>query len=359
MRRPDPSTTLALPCSLLLLILLASQGCGAAGVPRQALEHNQAGAELLAEGELERAEARFRLALEFQPGFAEARMNLGLVALERHRPAEAEAHFRGAIGMREDFGEAWGNLGVALEQLERPSDAQHAYESALSIHPGLVFARRNLSWLLAREGRYTQARAHLLRLREQDPQDADAGGLLAWCELRLDRADAAAEAAAAALAVDPQARSARLVQGLLLARAGDLVGALEVLEPLQADDLLGREATIRVAAIQTLDGQSETALREMERLLRTRPDDAAARLVAASAASQVGRWQRARHHAEAALRLAPRVEAAALILADACLHLEDTACAREALTRIHSREGAVAREALALRARIEPSPSAD
>jgi tetratricopeptide (TPR) repeat protein len=339
------------PPAALVFVVLAC-GCGGTTLPRVAIEHNTAGAELLAEGDLERAEARFRLALEFHPGFAEARANLGLVALARGDLAEAERHLRSAIGLREDFGEAWGNLGVVLERRSRLDEAQEAYQRALAIHPGIVFARRDLAWLLARRGRLAEARAHLLRLVEIAPDDAEAAGLLAWCELRLDRPESAREIAERALERDAAARAPRLVRGMLRAHAGDLDDALADLEPLAGDPRLGREARIRIAAIAILQDRPDESLAAMEALLREDRNDPAAHLVAASAALYAGEWQRARHHAGEALRLQPALDSALLVLADACAHQGDAACARRALDRVASRSGAIAREVERIRAAV-------
>jgi tetratricopeptide (TPR) repeat protein len=352
-----PSSTRLL--AAIVLILSLAVGCGGSTIPRAAIEHNTAGSELFAAGDLERAEARFRLALEFHPGFAEAHANLGLVALARGQLAEAEAHLRGAIGLREDFGEAWGNLGVVLERRGRLDAAEEAYERALSIHPGITFARRALAWLLVRTGRLVEARAHLLRLLELAPDDAEAAGLLAWCELRLDRPQSARDIVDRALETDPEARAPRFVRGLLRARANELDGALADLEPLREDERLGREATVRVAAVWLLLDRADDALRAMEELLAHDPENPAAHLVAASAALSTGAWPRARHHASEALRVQPRLESALIALADACAHQGDPECARSALDRVSSRSGPVAREVERIRATLEATSQTD
>lgn len=338
--------------ALSLLALLLSAGCGAASISAAARDHNLLGAELLSEGDLERAEARFRLALEFQPGYAEARANLGLVALARGDLRAAEDHLRGAVGLREDFGEAWGNLGVVLEGQGRDGEARQAYERALAIHPGLAFARRDLAWLLARRGDLVAARAHLLRLTELVPDDADAAGLLAWCELRLDRVEAAREIAERALEADPDAIAPLLVRGILRARQGAYDDALADLELVRDDPRLGREARIRIAAIETITGAPEDALRAMEELIEEDDDDPAIHLVAASAALAAERWDRARHHADEVLRARPDLAPALIVLADACARSGDHACAERALARIEPREGTIAREIERVRAAL-------
>src|SRR5687767_2444919 len=70
--------------SCLLLAASLAAGCGAATpLPPKALALNQAGAEALEHGELDLAEARFALALEYNPAFVEALTNLGIVETQR------------------------------------------------------------------------------------------------------------------------------------------------------------------------------------------------------------------------------------------------------------------------------------
>ena len=182
--------------SLFLCHGALSLGCARGGtLPAIAVEHNTAGAEYLVAGELDDAEARFRLALEYQPGFAESRANLGLVAFQRGNLDDAEGHLRSAIRLDANFDEAWSNLGLVLSAKGRLQDAKHAFEAALAIDPGLVAARRNIADLNMRRGDYEEARAHLMRLVQivdsSTPDGARASSMLAYCELRLDRQEEA------------------------------------------------------------------------------------------------------------------------------------------------------------------------
>jgi Flp pilus assembly protein TadD len=165
-------------------ILVSLAACGASALPKEAVHYNGQGAELLDRGELDQAEASFRLALEFHPRFSEPHANLGAVAIERGALHAAEKHLRTAIDLNEDFAQAWANLGVAEERLGRLDAAERDYERALSIDPGLAVARRNLALLLIHRGRLREARAELLRLAQIRP-DSDLRAMLSYAEARL------------------------------------------------------------------------------------------------------------------------------------------------------------------------------
>ncbi|MFN7702552.1 MAG: tetratricopeptide repeat protein, partial [Deltaproteobacteria bacterium] len=219
----------AYPALGTLALSLSLAACGAARPSPGAEDLTDRGALLLEAGQLEEAEASLRLALEVDPASALAHANLGLVRLARGDLEGAEAALRGAIHVREDFVEAWSGLGVVLERRGRIPDAQGAYERALSIDPTSPGPRLWLARLLVRRGQIVAARAHLLRLVALLPDDAEALGLLAWAELRVDRPGAAAELVARALEIEPEASAARFTEALLRARRGELAPARDAL----------------------------------------------------------------------------------------------------------------------------------
>ena len=313
-RVPRPIVSLAFTLALLA-------GCATTGpLPPQAVEHNRVGAERLAEGRLDDAEARFRLALEFHPGFAEPHANLGLVMLERGRLAEAEQRFRSAIRIDPDFDEAWSNLGVVLLRQGRVDDAARAFEEALAIDPGHGDARRNLADVWMMRGDFAQARAHLMRLVQltEEPGTAAwarARGMLAYAELRLGRREAARARAEEVLAREDQEPIARTVRGILHADAGRVAEARADLEAAAADPLVGWDARLRLAALDVGTGRFGSAHARLDRLQRERPGSPAVALVAAHLALAEDDLEGARAHAERALELAPELPAAEAVLA--------------------------------------------
>lgn len=297
-----------------ILLALWLTSCTSTAIAPLAREHNARGAALLAAGDLERAEANLRLALEYAPGLAEARMNLGVLAFRRGRLEEAERELRLALSLREDFGEAWGNLGAVLEAMGRSDDAEAAYVAALRVHPGLSFARRDLGRLLLWQGRLGEARAQLLRLLETD-DDLVGHALLAWCELRLERPEAARERIARAFAPDAEAPPiAYLVRAILRLAGGELGLARQDLERAERDPRLHREVALRRAAIDVVLREPESALARLGPLLEEDPFDAAAHLLVARASELLGRTDEARAHAQEALSLVPGLAEAERIL---------------------------------------------
>jgi tetratricopeptide (TPR) repeat protein len=248
-------------------------GCATDRVSAAAARHNLQGTKELDEARLDAArlddaEARFRLALELSPRFAEAHANLGLVLALRGEFERALDSLTAAVAIDPDLAAAHVGLGNVYAAQHRILRAIDAYETALSIQPEMPEPRRNLIRLLVARENFQAARAHALRLAQLEPAREETIATLAYCEVRLGRAEAAlarlegADAvrlAASAAPVDdarePAARSTpalALVWALaLVARAGpgDVEGGLGRLEALSRDPEHGEAARLRLAAI--------------------------------------------------------------------------------------------------------------
>lgn len=188
-------TTIALALALLVL----SSGCTrAAPLPPKAVELNRDGAAALAAGDLVTAEARLGVALEYNPRFTEAWVNLGLVELKRGNFALARKHLRRARDLNPDLPAPHHALGLLCESEARDADAEEHYRDALKVDPGFVPARVNLARKMFERGAYEEARAQSLRLIEVDGDAIEGWTGLVESLSRLQRFDEADDALAQA-----------------------------------------------------------------------------------------------------------------------------------------------------------------
>lgn len=192
-------------------------------------------------GDPRRAASLARRALELAPDYVAARVNLALAHLESDEPAAAEREARTAVAERPDLAEAHEALGGALLALRRPAEAAESFARAAERSPG--------------EPRYRRQRAVALL------------GLG-----RLQRASGQAEALAS------------------------LEGAVE-LDPENAD------ALSELADARFERGLSGPARESYERLLRLRPQDAAAHNNLAVLLFRAGDVAGARRHVDEAAAL--------------------------------------------------------
>jgi tetratricopeptide (TPR) repeat protein len=108
----------------------------------------------------------YRAALEQEPEFAEAHVNLGRLLHEVGDVYAALVHYRAALSLRPGDTTAAFNVGVALEDLGATVDAITAYRHALESDPRNPDAHYNLARLLEQDGKPDLAVRHLLLYRQ-------------------------------------------------------------------------------------------------------------------------------------------------------------------------------------------------
>src|SRR3954471_5551 len=165
---------------------------GSAPLPAKALDLNRTGVQALAAGDLETADARFSLALEYNPNFVDALTNQGLVELQRGNFTRARALLSRARRLNPDVAQPHHALGVLAERQRRPDVASQHYYDALRVDPGFAPSRNNLAHLLYDGGMYEEALTQFKRLVEVAPDDPHAHAGFAGTLLHLERADEAA-----------------------------------------------------------------------------------------------------------------------------------------------------------------------
>ncbi|MCC6533427.1 MAG: tetratricopeptide repeat protein [Burkholderiales bacterium] len=101
--------------------------------------------------------AHYRRAIECDPGYLNAYLNLGCLLHERKRMVEAEQVYRDALATCADQGVLWYNLGVLHEDLGRIDAAVQSYRAALGHDPELADAHFNVARLYAALGRAQDA----------------------------------------------------------------------------------------------------------------------------------------------------------------------------------------------------------
>jgi tetratricopeptide (TPR) repeat protein len=108
---------------------------------------------------LDDMEALFRQLLDIRPDLAEVHNQLGSMLQDQGRLSEAEAAYRQAALIRPDRVEFHYNLGVVLRPLGRWREAAQAYQRAVEMSPGFVMGYSNLGNVLKELGRLPEAEA--------------------------------------------------------------------------------------------------------------------------------------------------------------------------------------------------------
>ncbi len=181
--------------ALFLVLALFVLGCaGRAPLPPKAIALNQDGVAALARGDLMVAEARLALAVEYNPRFTEAWVNLGLVELRRGNLVTAREDFLRARSLNPDLPTPHHALGVLADRRGLPAEAEKHYRAALKVDPGFAPARANLGRLLFTRGALDLAREQFLRLTQVAPDRVEGWAGLVEIFMQLGRDDDAGEA---------------------------------------------------------------------------------------------------------------------------------------------------------------------
>ncbi|HEY3257002.1 MAG TPA: tetratricopeptide repeat protein [Polyangiaceae bacterium] len=261
----------------LSLPIFALACAGTAPLPPKALALNEAGVAALAGGDLETADARFSLALEYNPNFVEALTNQGLVELQRGNFERARQLLSRARRLNPDVAQPHHALGVLAERERRPDLASRDYYEALRVDPGFAPSRANLAHLLYNGGLYEEALIQFRRLVEVAPDAIAAHVGLAATLLHLQRVAEASEVIANALAAAPDDPELAIVAARLEIRRGQFEAAIARLSPLtQARSDLAVHALAWLAAAELARGRPQQAANAAERAIALAPDDALA-----------------------------------------------------------------------------------
>ncbi|HWZ91314.1 MAG TPA: tetratricopeptide repeat protein [Polyangiaceae bacterium] len=247
---------------------------GAAPLPAKALDLNRAGVDALAAGDLETADARFSLALEYNPNFVDALTNQGLVELQRGNFERARQLFTRARRLNPDVAQPHHALGVLAERERRPDLASQHYYEALRVDPGFAPSRSNLAHLLYDGGLYEEALTQFKRLIEVAPDDPRAYAGLAGTLLHLERADEAAQVIDQALDFAADDPELAILAARLEIRRGQFDAAVARLSPLATGRTdLAVNALAWLAAAELARGRTREAVGAAERALALAPDD--------------------------------------------------------------------------------------
>ncbi len=292
---------------LLPLVLVLLTACTkTAALHPNAVEHNRAGADALALGDLETAHANFALALEYHPRFVEALTNLGLVEMQRGNFERARTLFERACRYNKDLAQPHHALGVLAERERRPDRAAEHYRQALRVHPGFGPSRANLGRVLFSAGLFDEAREQFARLVASDELEPSGYIGLAETLIKLDRADEAQEVVERA-----RGRFGELPELVLLLARHDLrEGAYEQAEAkllalTTSNDDNARAAWSFLAVSRLMRNETNGALEAAERALALQRHDAVATYVVGVVLREKGD-PRALHWLERAQVLAPK-----------------------------------------------------
>ena len=120
------------------------------------------------------ARAAFEHALQVNTNDAEANYGMGMVFAQTDDAEQAQKYLQEALKLRPVYPEALNNLGVLYLRTQRKEQAIANFEECIRIAPDFDQSYLNLARVYAIEGTTDKARAVLMQLLKQRPDDASA-----------------------------------------------------------------------------------------------------------------------------------------------------------------------------------------
>ncbi len=160
----------------------------------------------------------YREALRLKPGSPEGHNNLGNALGALGRAAEAIACYYEAVRLKPAYAEAWVNLGGALKEQNRLEEAAACCRRALDCRPDLAEAHSNFAAVLVKMERFAEAEAEAVRALELSPSLAEAHANMAVVRLEQKRLDEAAACARRAIELKPEVPEAHSNLGDVFAK---------------------------------------------------------------------------------------------------------------------------------------------
>lgn len=184
----------------------------------------------LAGGALAAARERFEHVLAIHPRHTDAMVNLAIV-LERSDVAEAAMHqLQQALALVPSHPHAHSNLGRLLLLASRHAEARRHFEAALAVAPELPAALEGMGAVARTQGRHGEAVRWYRELIRHDPDTSTAWAALGESLLQVGELDAADEAAAKAIVINPQEPWPYGLSAQVRTLRGELDAAIALLE---------------------------------------------------------------------------------------------------------------------------------
>ncbi|HEU5246392.1 MAG TPA: tetratricopeptide repeat protein [Candidatus Udaeobacter sp.] len=197
-----------------------------ADVPVGAKQHFDYGLALQKEGQWERAEEQYKIALGFKPTDAKSHMNLATVLMAQAKYDAAVPHMEEALRLQPDNGEFHFGYANLLQRLGRGDEVGPHYEAAARLMPDSPEAHYDYAVFLGSTGKENDALSELRRVVQLKPDQVDARLRLADGLYAKGDLEEAKMHYTAALGADPKLAVAHNSLGRLYLAQGQISQAI-------------------------------------------------------------------------------------------------------------------------------------
>jgi predicted CXXCH cytochrome family protein len=210
-------------------------------------------------GKTDQAIASLQRALNHDPDFAEAFVNLGDVRFGKGDLKAAVEALTNAIRLRPGSATAHNNLANVLQAAGDFAQAEYHFNTSIGLDPENPAVRYNYGRALAAQGMLKQGQAEFEAALRLDPNFAEAATSLGILLAMKGEVEPAIELYRRAIRVQPQFMSARFHLGLALLRRGDRQEAKQLFQSVVQSNSNDHEAQLQLGKILLSEGSYDGA----------------------------------------------------------------------------------------------------
>ena len=237
----------------------------------------------LSEKQFDRAEEQYRAAITANPDSVEALQALAAFYIAQHRLSEAEPLYKNLVKLGKNSAQSQFSLANFYLGTGQPDQAGRLFEEIARNDPNFLPARLQLAEMDLSERKYDDAERAVRAILKERPKEPQALVLQARISLARNNPQKAVQELENAQRLDPNVPALHYWKGVAYRQLGNLDLAQHSFE--QAISLNGHyvEPQLALAELALDQGKSDAVLRYAQVVLRERPNQPEAHLLAGSA----------------------------------------------------------------------------
>jgi len=244
---------------------------------KEAQAHNENGREFLRQNKLEEAAGEFRQAVEKNPYYSEAYMNLGKVLGDLCEYQKARKAYRQVLKLNPNQTQAHILIGDLYRLEDRRDEAIYEYREASRMEPSNVNIRTQLALLYSQKGEIGRAIDEYQRILTVDPEHVQARRQLGYMLMAKERYQEAIREFEWILQVDPEDEAVYTVLGNLYLKVGSLRNAEQIYQTALSINPDDPEAMAQLGEIYEKQNREDLAMEHLSQAIEVDEGNIAAR----------------------------------------------------------------------------------
>jgi tetratricopeptide (TPR) repeat protein len=254
--------------------------------------HSNMGRIHLRNGELDKARVEFEKALELNPNYSDALLNIGEVLRLQGRVAEAEHFVKRALRVDPNSIGALAQLGEIKRDMGDLDEAIRLFQEGLAIDDSYPFVFLGLGDVLQRAGRYEEAEEAFRRVLQLNPDSFKAYYNLGVTLANRGQIEGAVENYEKALEIAPNHPESAMAlnnMGAIYLESGEIDKAAESFERAVRTSPVNLESRYNLATIYLGQDRVEEAIQLLEHAAKLQPNHEQVTMRLAMSYMRVGR----------------------------------------------------------------------